>query len=155
MQHPGFFETVQEAWLIPVQGRDSATKLNGRLRNVRRALKHWSRQLSKLSKTIENCQQVLLELDSFEELRALSVSERNFRKILKRHIVRLQDYQNKYWHKRCTVRWIQFGDENSSFFHRMATERHRRNAVASLTLEDGSLVEDHDGKAAALFQSVY
>jgi hypothetical protein len=55
--------------------------------------------------------------------------------------------------KRCTERWIKYGDENTIFFHRVATERHRRNAIASITLPDGSYVQDHDGKALVLFQT--
>jgi lipoate-protein ligase B len=34
--------------------------------------------------------------------------------------------------KRYTIRWIKQGEENTKFFHAMATERYRRNAIASL-----------------------
>jgi hypothetical protein len=63
------------------------------------------------------------------------------------------DYQNKYWKKRCTYRWAQVGDENTKYFHARATERYRQNSIASLTLEDGRVVDSHDEKAAAFHTS--
>ena len=45
--------------------------------------------------------------------------------------------------KRCTIRYIKVGGENTKFFHAMATERHRRNSIASLKLPDGSVATDH------------
>ena len=35
----------------------------------------------------------------------------------------------------------------------MATERHRFNSIATLTLDNGMVLEDHDSKAAALFKA--
>jgi hypothetical protein len=68
-------------------------------KNVRRGLKHWSRGISKLKLMIENSNTILLQLDSLEEKRSLFIQERNFGVILKRHINRMLDYQNKYWKK--------------------------------------------------------
>lgn len=61
--------------------------------------------------------------------------------------------QNQYWMKRCTVRWTKFGDENTKFFHRMATERRRRNSIASLQQSDGQCGELHEEKAEILFNA--
>jgi hypothetical protein len=37
-----------------------------------------------------------------------------------------------------------FGDKNTSLFEAMATYSLRRNFIGSLTLEDGSVVVDHE-----------
>jgi hypothetical protein len=55
-----------------------------------------------------------------------------------------------YWRKRCTARWARLGDENTSFFHSMATIRYRKNLISSLSREDGSVVVDHAEKAGLL-----
>lgn len=44
------------------------------------------------------------------------------------------------------IRWIQFGDENTKFFQAAATERYRKNCLASLKTTDGYTVDDHAGK---------
>ena len=43
------------------------------------------------------------------------------------------------------------GGENTKFFHAMATERHRRNSIASLRLPDGSVVSDHSQMAGIIW----
>jgi hypothetical protein len=64
---------------------------------------------------------VLKQVDDIEQIRTLTNPERNFRKILRNHITRLLSYKQQYWKKRCTERWIKYGDENTKFFHRIAT----------------------------------
>jgi hypothetical protein len=81
------------------------------------------------------------------------VPEKNFRKILKQHLARLLEYQNAYWKKRCTIRWTKFGDENTKFFHSIATKRHRRNYISTLTAADGNIANDHAAKEEIFFQS--
>lgn len=43
-----------------------------------------------------------------------------------------------------------YGDENTKFFHAMATESYRRNTIASLISEDGRMVTNHEVKAAII-----
>ena len=90
-----------------------------------------------------NSNQVLADLDLLEDRRPLSVPERNFRLIMKNHLITLLDRRKTYWKNRCTVRYFKFGDGNTKFFHRVATERYRRNSIATLSNPDGSVVSDH------------
>ena len=90
---------------------------------------------------------------SWQNKRILSIPEMNFKRILKSHLLRLLKYQKLYWKKRCTIRWIKFGDENSKFFQAVARERYRQNNISSLKLEDGTLVYNHPAKQALLFQT--
>jgi hypothetical protein len=53
--------------------------------------------------------------------------------------------------KRCTIRWIEQGEENSKFFHAMATERYRRNNIAMLRDETGAEFSDHQTMAGMLW----
>jgi len=48
------------------------------------------------------------------------------------------------------VRWVQLGDENTHFFHTMATISHKRNFIVSLSNTDGTIVIDHEQKANLL-----
>ena len=95
----------------------------------------------------------LLELDVIEERRTLTVPERNFRNILKNHLLRLLNYQKEYWKKRCTIHYIKFGDENSKFIQTVATERYMCNCIATLKTDQGVTVDDHAGKELILFEA--
>jgi hypothetical protein len=47
---------------------------------------------------------------------------------------------------------MQFEDENTRFFHAMATERHRKNVISQILDESGRMISDHGEKSALLFQ---
>lgn len=149
-------DVVEQAWNKPIRyGKTSnaASRIGQKLKAVRHALKHWSKHISRLKIAIENTNKALLEIDNIEDRRVLSVPESNFRSILKRHLLRLLRYQKEHWKKRCTIRWIQFGDENSKQFQAIATERYRRNCIKTLRTDDGAVVDDHNGKESILFKA--
>lgn len=43
------------------------------------------------------------------------------------------------------MHWLKDGDINTKFFHAMASQRKQRNAILSLTNEDGHIVKDQEG----------
>jgi mevalonate pyrophosphate decarboxylase len=47
---------------------------------------------------------------------------------------------------------VQLGDENTKFFHAMATERYRRNNISQILNSDGSMVNDHQEKILMLWE---
>ena len=108
---------------------------------------------SRLTLYIANCNKLLLEMDNLEDARVLTVPESNFRRIIQGHLLKLLDFQKQYWKKRCTIRWTKFGDENSKFFQSVATDRYRRNFIASLPNSDGIEVNSHEAKEKIIFDT--
>jgi hypothetical protein len=78
--------------------------ISAKFKSLRRWLKAWSRELSKLNKLINNNNFVLALLDGLEEQRPLSVIESNFRKLLKTHLISLLDAKRTYWKQHSTIR---------------------------------------------------
>ena len=153
-EHPGFFELVQSVWSRTFKHTsNAATLLARKFKALRYELKRWSKRISKLTVAIDNSNLALANLDAIENIRALSTPEQNFRTILKRHLLRLLGYQRQYWQKRCTIRWIKFGDEDPKFLKALASERYRRNTIPTLKLSDGSVVDDHAGKEAIIYHT--
>lgn len=110
---------------------------------LRQDLKRWSKSLSYIKRLTLECSKVILHFDHLEELRPLTTPEFNFRKIVKLHHEELLRIHYIYWKQRCTIRYIKVGEENSKFFHAMASERMWRNSIASLKVDDGTPVSDH------------
>jgi hypothetical protein len=50
----------------------------------------------------------------------------------------------------CIARWIKQGEDNTNFFHAMATERYHRGNISMLKDAQGNIVTDHDLMAVAL-----
>jgi hypothetical protein len=90
--------------------------LSGKLKVLRRGLKAWSQEISKLYKLINNSSYVLALLDGLEEQRTLPLIERNFRQLLKSHLLNLLEAKRVYWKQRATIRWVKFEDENTKLF---------------------------------------
>lgn len=101
---------------------------------------------------LDKCNIVLYFLDLIEELRALSLFEWNFREIVKKHLLKLFQFRRSYWKKRCTSRWMQLGEENTKFFHAMATERFRHNLIAQIN-SNGSVFSAHHEKASLFYDA--
>jgi mannosylglycoprotein endo-beta-mannosidase len=114
-----------------------ARPISGKFKQLRKGLKAWSREFSKLNKIINNCSWVLAMLDGLEDQRPLSRVEHNFRNIVKKHLQKLLEAKRIYWKQRSTIRWVKFGDENTKIFHAMATHSLRRNNISTLMNSDG------------------
>lgn len=149
-EHGDFLKIVDLHWNYLAVFANTAKNLSSKLKQVRASLKKWSKNLSKLSKLIYNCNWVLL-MDGLEDQRPLSNLKKAFKKLVKSHLAPLLESKTIYWRQRNTVRWLKLGDENTSFFHTMATISHKRNFIVSLNKPDGSAVTDHDQKANLLW----
>lgn len=77
--------------------------------------------------------------------------ELNFRILVEQHLSALLESRRIYWRQRNSLRWIKLGDENTEFFHTIATISHKRNFIVSLLSQEGSTITDHDQKANMLW----
>ena len=150
--HPGCMDQITNAWQSPAISTNSAHVINAKFKLLRRILKLWAKNISNLSRMISNCNQTIAFFDKLEELRDLYPQEFVFRKIVKSHIRKLLAMQNAYWRQRYTQRMMQFGDENTKFFHAMATERYRKNVISQIMDDSGRMVTDHNEKSSLFFQ---
>jgi mannosylglycoprotein endo-beta-mannosidase len=146
----GFFDCVKSSWEKPSRKAYSSAVLADKVKTLRYDLKHWKVNISEIKLLIQNCNKVIVLLDTLEEERPLFRTEFNFHQIVKRHLDDLLRAKCSYWKKRCTVRWIKQGEDNTKFFHAMATERYRRNNIAMLKDSQGNEVSDHDQTAVML-----
>lgn len=127
--------------------------LSAKFKKLRYDLKQWSRGISNIKLQIENCNKVILYLDTIEEFRALFNTEWNLRKIIKRQLDTLLKQHIMYWKQRNTINRIQHGDECTKYFHSMATISYRRNLIAQIQDEHGISLIHHEDKANHLWGS--
>lgn len=132
MDFPSFLPTVSSLWKVHSRYLNAAQLISSKFKVLRRGLKFWSKSLSNLSQLISNSSWVLALIDGLEDQRPLCLVERNFRRILKTHLLKLLEAKRIYWKQRATIRWVKFGDENSKFFQSIASSSFRRNSIAHL-----------------------
>jgi len=75
LEHPDFFNIVQQHWTAPAHFTDSAKILTAKFKNLRGALKSWKATLSNLKTAIANVKLVIDFLQIIEEFRDLSIPE--------------------------------------------------------------------------------
>lgn len=143
-----FANLVQDSWSQPYGSTNSAQNVSGKFKRLRSKLKHWDKNRSTLSTLIKNCNRVILFLDDLEEFRPLFPPGLVFREIIKNQLAKLLKCQQLYWKQRFTNKVVKYGDENTKFFHSMATINYRRNTIAQIIGTDGREVTDHSEKAA-------
>lgn len=153
LNFPDFKEVVSLHWNTSPYFANAAQTVNAKFKQVRSGLKRWSRELSKLSKLINNSNFVLALLDGLEDHRPLSGLESSFRRVVQKHLADLLEAKRLYWKQRNTSRWVCFGNENSALFQAMATYSYRRKYITGQRLDNGSYVTDHSHKAQALWLS--
>jgi hypothetical protein len=53
--------------------------------------------------------------------------------------------------KKSTQRLVLFGDENTKFFHAMASQRYRKNVINKIVDSSGRMIADHTEKSALFY----
>ena len=56
--------------------------------------------------------------------------------IIRKELNQLLEKEEKMWQQRSRVQWLENGDKNTKFFHRIATQRKRRNFIKGLKDEE-------------------
>lgn len=150
--HSSFHATVQQSWEKPVHNcSNSVANLSAKFKRLRYDLKQWSKGLSNLKLIIDNCNKVILYLDTVENLRRLFSPEWNMRLIIKKQLGSLLSQQTQYWKQRNTINRIKHGDECTKYFHSMATVSYRRNLIAQVQDDYGISLVQHEEKANHLW----
>ncbi|KAL0863670.1 hypothetical protein Bca101_042788 [Brassica carinata] len=144
----GVRETVANAW------NDDQTRggrsVSIRLKACRRALSNLKRQANMNSR--DRLQKT--ETASEKEQSALSQSTDRIH-FLKRELVRAQRDEETYWWQKSKEKWLQRGDQNSTFFHNSVKARRARRHIDKLVDDDGVAVfsEAAKGDVAVKFFS--
>lgn len=146
--HSSFFSTVQQSWEKPTACQNNSVAiLSAKFKRLRYDLKKWSQGLSNMKLLINNCNNVILYMDTLEQFRPLFNLEWNLRTIVKKQLNSLLLQQCQYWKQRNTVNRIKFGDECTKYFHSMATTSYRRNLIAQIQDDYGISLVLHEEKA--------
>jgi hypothetical protein len=122
------------------------TKINYRLRAIRAAIRAWLKEDRKKKSITEkfrlNTCHVIQYFDAVEEWRNLTDYEFALRLVCLDKIKNLNSIQAQHWRRRAKIKWCVLGDENTSFFHTMATYRFRKNKIQVLYQDQEEFFDD-------------
>jgi hypothetical protein len=73
-------------------------------------------------------------LDRVEERRSLNTIEINLRIRLKTHIYELASLAEAKWQQRSSIRWLRLGDNNTTYFHAIASNKRKTNYITLIQM---------------------
>jgi hypothetical protein len=141
----------QNSWTGQPTLSDKEKNLTTKFKHTRKTLKEWQRSLPNIDKTVRQIKVLIEFIDIIEEHRDLSIEEWNFRELLQTKNADMLQIQKIYWKQRASIKWVTDGDICSRFFHAHATVKHRRNSIALLSDDSGSIFSEHNLKANLLW----
>lgn len=115
-----------------------------KLKALKGVLKSWSRsKFGTFNAFKKDCLDRIMAIDDMEEVRALSVEERELRGILKMDFQKESLKEEVFWRQRSRINWLKEGDRNTKFFHKVASDRKFHNQIKGLMI-DSNWVEDRE-----------
>ncbi|XP_060190667.1 uncharacterized protein LOC132619937 [Lycium barbarum] len=146
--HKDFKDIVKEEWSRPVQGR-AMWKVHCKLKAVARRLSSWSRETyGDIFRDSKEAEKEVKELEkkhtenNNEETRSSLNKE-------KAEYIRLLKNQYEIYRKRAKERWLQDGDKNSPYFHKVIKDRRRKLNIHKISDNEGNNIEGHQNIADA------
>jgi mannosylglycoprotein endo-beta-mannosidase len=111
------------------------------LKLFKQYFKGWSFNLQgELRKKRVQISEKLTKIESYEETSFLGFHQLARKVYLIKEYLQLLDQEETYWVNRCHENWLLKGDNNTSYFHKIANGRKRKNNVVSLE-NNGELIE--------------
>jgi hypothetical protein len=136
---PGFRDCIKEVWdkRVP-DNHNPMGVLHIKLCRAAKALIKWSKSLmNQIKVALAICREVIAQLEKAQEVRSLSIQERELIKQLKHRILGLAAIHKSQARQRSRMIWLQKGDANTKLFHLMANSRKKKNHIRSLQSENG------------------
>ncbi|PKU61395.1 integrator complex subunit 11 [Dendrobium catenatum] len=130
---PRVWQLVSEKWRVPDTGSE-ASKLNKKCQRTLKALFFWSKNKFKMLNKLHD--ELDKEICVLQEVQAESLLYKV--QLLNSTLGQL----STWWRQRAKVKWIEEGDDNTRFFHSMASTRRRSNLIDHMKLPDGQMVSD-------------
>jgi hypothetical protein len=146
-------EEISSAWKMHNKPKDLGDVANS-LQGVMSYLHTWSKEkIGHIPRQIE------IKRKKLEK--AYKKNDNNSRALAKKLCLQIDELLEKEeirWRQRSRVNWLQAGDRNTSYFHRKATWRAKKNNIAKLLDQNGKEVKDPrvlQDMTTAFFKDLY
>ncbi|XP_071912315.1 uncharacterized protein [Coffea arabica] len=144
--NPGLLDVIHQAW----QAESSGSPLKilcSKLLRTRRAIQDWNKGVfGNMFEVVKRAEANVLAAetrteqdDSMEAQVELSKAQAELRHALLS--------EEKFWSQKARVKWLQYRDRNSRYFHTTVQQRRVQGAIHRVKDENGVWVEDDEGIA--------
>ncbi|KAK2975193.1 hypothetical protein RJ640_022085 [Escallonia rubra] len=157
LENEGFIDLVKNCWSsCNFEGWPSFI-LAKKLKILKKQLREWSKV--EFGNMNSRKSQIMTEIDTLnnkEEELLLSDEDSQRRLSLQLEFHQITKMEEISWRQKSMETWLKLGDENSRYFHMMASMKRRRNFISAIYV-DNSRVDDLDtikSKAVQFYQNL-
>ncbi|KAL4355323.1 hypothetical protein GQ457_06G003800 [Hibiscus cannabinus] len=145
---------VQKSW-APISQPRNSHRFGSKLRRTKYSLIKWS----KLKSQVDNHKKLEL-LNKIKSLQGKQMSKHELSEfnICKKELDKMWESEERYWHQRARINWLQFGDKNTKFFHATTLQHRRMNSICRIKKENGEWIVEPKEMAIYFqhhFQEIY
>ncbi|CAL8151990.1 unnamed protein product [Prunus armeniaca] len=127
-------EVVRQSW-------QNAVSPLSNIANCASNLSRWCAEKGgQVPKKVKELRRRLASLQSDEP----STQTFHTRSLIETELDKCLEQEEIYWHQRSRVQWLQHGDRNTSFFHKQATSRRKKNALVGILDENDRWQSEYD-----------
>jgi hypothetical protein len=144
LKNPEFYHLVEKIWTKPCRAKSCIDKIQQKLKMFKQFFKGWGFSLQgELRKKRKEFQIELTELERIEEEIGLNSIQLDRKVWLLCENLKSLEHEELYWYERSHEKWLLQGDSNTTYFHKCANGRKRKNQIFSLENE-GVVIEGDD-----------
>ncbi|XP_020999491.2 uncharacterized protein LOC107489275 [Arachis duranensis] len=133
-EHEECEEVIRRTWQQDDGNRNYWNQFIRKRSRCIRELKEWSRRkFKRADKEIEKKKNELHQIQKGDMTDRDQIREKE----LKNQITDLWKQEEKYWGQRSRLKWLNWGDKNTAFFHATTIQRRMRNRIDKLKDEAG------------------
>ncbi|KAJ0984845.1 hypothetical protein J5N97_003201 [Dioscorea zingiberensis] len=142
IKEEGFWEMIRANWHEHSLTGDGAYIVAKKLKLTKDKLVRWKKETlnQKLARK-KDILEAIKTIDQYKETRDLSAEELIQEASHRGEYERIISEEEAYWRQRSRVNWLQQGDQNTKFFHTIASQRRNINRINQLQV-DGQTVTD-------------
>ena len=158
LKAPGFVDKVRDWWSSYSYNGTPSFVLAQKLKALKGDLKDWNQQVFQdVGVRRQHLECELEALDLKESLTSLLDEERNSRDGCKLELEKVAQLEEVSWRQKSRVLWLQEGDNNTKFFHKMVNSHRHYNYMERVEV-DGVVYEDNSvirAKVVQFYESLY
>lgn len=148
-EHPDCKNIVKEGWENGDEGNSAWGTFIARSKMCKRRLQRWNKvefkradlEIAVLKGELSG---LLNQSDSFPDCNRIYYLQNQIKALWKREEI--------YWSQRSRVKWLNWGDRNSKFFHASTVQRRERNRIIRLSDGENGWIEGRDNIFAHILQ---
>lgn len=137
LKNEEFFTKAKSIWEQNVRADDPIDILNIKLKRIKKYFKGWgSNKFGHSRKRKDEIRKELEEIEKLEEMGPLDPGIYEKRTLLCAEYNEILNNDELFWLQQSNERWLLKGDRNTTFFHRVANGRKRKNTIHSFVNGD-------------------